>query len=78
MKKQSFDDYRESARQAPAKPQRRKFQPGKTDRPPVTFRLEKAQWERIRKAMIDENSTIQEFMTNLVAKEFKARGWPWE
>jgi hypothetical protein len=35
------------------------------------------QWERIRKAMIDENSTIQDYMTGLVAKDFKARGWAW-
>jgi hypothetical protein len=41
----------------------------------VTIRLESAQWQRLRKAMIDEQTTVQDYMTNLIAADFKKRGW---
>ena len=78
MSKKSFTDYAQTAREAQAKPERRQFRPGKAERPTVTIRLEKPQWERIRKAMIDENTTIQDYMTALIAKDFESRGWKWD
>jgi hypothetical protein len=79
MKKSSFKDYAETATEAPAKRvERRQFRPGKTDRPTLTIRLDKHQWERIRKAMIDENMTVQDYVSGLIARDFEARGWRWE
>ena len=78
MKKKSFTDYAQTATEAPAKRARRQFRPGKADRPTVTIRLERPQWERLRKAMIDENTTVQDYVSGLIEKDFQARGWRWE
>jgi hypothetical protein len=78
VKKKTFDEYAQTATQAPAKRERRQFRPGKAERPTVTIRLDQAHWERLRKTAIDERMTVQDIVVAALENEFKKRGWRWD